>query len=108
MRGGWLKLGRFLAAAALAAPGCARYTTTPEPTFGVDYTHYSNLARQIEFPDEPTPSDDVIASTSAPMTLATPEAQQYLDLSLEETMHLALANSRLMRDLGGLVLRAPD
>jgi outer membrane protein TolC len=108
MRGRWLKLGKLLAAAALAAPGCAHYTPTPDPTFGVDYAHYSHLARQVEFPDVQTPSDDMIAATPAPLSLATEETQKYLDLSLEETMHLALANSRVLRDLGGLVLRAPD
>jgi len=108
MRGRWLKLGKLLAAAALTAPGCARYTPTPEPTFGVDYAHYSHLARQIEFPDVATPSDDMVAATPPPLSLATEETQKYLDLSLEEAMHLALANSRVLRDLGGLVLRSPE
>src|SRR5262249_51547999 len=108
MRGGWLKLGKLMAAAALVAPGCARYSPTPQPTFGVDYAHYSHLARQLEFPDAATPSDETIAATPAPQSLAGMETEKYLDLSLEETMHLALANSRVLRDLGGLVLRSPD
>jgi hypothetical protein len=108
MRGGWLKLGKLMAAAALAGPGCAHYSRTPDPLGGVETAHYSHLARQIEFPDVQTPSDDTLAATQAPLTLTSEETQQYLELSLEETMHLALANSRVIRDLGGLVLRSPD
>jgi outer membrane protein TolC len=108
MRGGWLTLGRILAAAALAAPGCARFRPTPYASLGIDHGHYAQLARQIEYPAEPSPSDDLIAATPRPLSLSVDEPQDYLDLSLEETMHLALANSKVMRDLGGLVLRSPD
>jgi outer membrane protein TolC len=108
MRGGWLKLGKILAAAALAGPGCVLYTPTPDASLAVDHAHYAHLARQIEFPNEPTPSDDLIAATPRPMSLSLEEPQNYLDLSLEETLHLALATSKVMRELGGLVLRSPD
>jgi hypothetical protein len=108
MRGGWLRLGRILAAAALAGPGCAYYRPTPDASLGVDHAHYAHLARQIEYPAEPSPADDLIAATPRPLSLSVDEPQDYLDLSLEETIHLALANSKVMRDLGGLVLRSPD
>ncbi|MDZ4688176.1 MAG: TolC family protein [Planctomycetaceae bacterium] len=108
MRGGWLRLGRVLAAAALAAPGCVHYLPTPDASLGIDHAHYAHLARQIEYPAEPSPSDDLIAATPRPLSLSVDEPQDYLDLSLEETIHLALANSKVMRDLGGLVLRSPD
>jgi outer membrane protein TolC len=32
----------------------------------------------------------------------------YRDLTLEEAMHLALENSRVLRDLGGILLRSPE
>ncbi|HUQ73003.1 MAG TPA: TolC family protein [Planctomycetaceae bacterium] len=108
MRGGWLRLGRVLAAAALAAPGCVHYMPTPDASLGIDHAQYAHLARQIEDPAEPSPSDDLIAATPRPLSLSVDEPQDYLDLSLEETIHLALANSKVMRDLGGLVLRSPD
>jgi outer membrane protein TolC len=41
------------------------------------------------------------------MTLANPTEPEYWDVSLEEVVHLALAQSQVLRDLGGAVLRAP-
>ncbi len=100
--------GRWLAGLACVGPGCAHFTPTADSTIDVDHGHYAHLARQVEFPEEPTPANDDIAMTQRPTSLATDEPQEYLDLSLEETMHLALASSKVIRDLGGLVLRAPD
>ncbi|OYW13230.1 MAG: hypothetical protein B7Z55_17180 [Planctomycetales bacterium 12-60-4] len=54
----------------LAAPGCAHFTPTAESTVNVDNGHYSHLARQIEFPDEPTPADDMLVSTVRPASRA--------------------------------------
>lgn len=108
LRGAWIIGGRWLAAAALLAPGCAHYSPTAETTVDVDNGHYAHLARQIEFPDHVSPADDYIATTQRPLSLSEEEPREYLDLTLEETMHLALANSKVIRDLGGLVLRSPD
>lgn len=111
MSGRWKRWGSWLAAAALIAPdvGCLhRFRHTPEASATVDADHYSSLARKIEFPDARTPSDDLIAATPRPTALGQPEVQDYLDLSLEDTMQLAMASSKVMRDLGGLVLRVPD
>ncbi|HET6422068.1 MAG TPA: TolC family protein [Planctomycetaceae bacterium] len=89
--------------------GCLRrYLPDPEPSLTVDRSHYAHLTRQIEYPDEATPSDELLAATVRPVSLSSEEIPDYLDLSLEETMHIALAGSRVLRDLGGLVLRAPD
>ena len=89
--------------------GCLRHANTPPAALeGVDTGHYQSLAKQIEIPDHPTPSDDLMAATPAPMSLDNLEAQSYLELSLEETIHLALANSPVLRDLGGTVLRTPE
>ena len=89
--------------------GCLRHANTPPPAVdGVDVNHYQQRAKQIEFPDYPTPSDDLLAATVAPISLTQPETQSYLDLSLEESIQLALANSPILRDLGGTLLRTPD
>lgn len=89
--------------------GCLRHANTPPAALeGVDVGHYQQLAKQIEIPDYPTPSDDLLAATQAPISLVQPETQSYLDLSLEETIQLALANSPVLRDLGGTLLRTPD
>jgi hypothetical protein len=89
--------------------GCLRHANTPPPSIvGVDNAHYQNLAKQIEIPDTPTPSEDLLAATPAPRSLVNLDSEEYLDLSLEETIHLALANSSILRDLGGTMLRTPD
>ena len=99
----------LLGMTSLVVCGCLRHAATPSSAVGeIDTSHYQHLAKQIEFPDHPTPSDDLLAATPAPLSLATAEAQNYLGLSLEETMHLALANSPILRDLGGTILRTPD
>lgn len=108
MHGRWLQLGKVLAVAALFSPGCAHYSPTPTPPLGVDVAHYSRLAKQVEFPDVTQVSAEHPASTPPPLSLLSEETQQFLDLSLQETIHLALIQSQVLRDLGGLVLRQPD
>ena len=99
----------LLGITSLVVCGCLHHAATPSSAVGeIDTSHYQHLAKQIEFPDHPTPSDDLLAATPAPLSLATAETQNYLGLSLEETMHLALANSPILRDLGGTILRTPD
>lgn len=89
----------------LVTGGCLRHANTPPA--GIDTGHYQNLAKQIEIPDH-GPSDDLLAATPAPTSLVKPDTQDYLNLTLEETVHLALANSPVLRDLGGTLLRTPD
>lgn len=89
--------------------GCLRHAGDPLASIGeIDNAHYQSLAKQIEVPDYQTPSDDLLAATQAPVSLTDPEMQDYLDLSLEDTMQLALANSQVLRDLGGTVLRTTE
>jgi Outer membrane efflux protein len=91
--------------------GCLRHAATPSAALdGVDRSHYQHLAKQIEIPEPQSPTDDIMAATPAPMSLENDksDAQEYLDLSLEETIQLALANSPVLRDLGGTMLRTPD
>lgn len=104
-------MGVLLTALAIAAPnvGCLRrYFPDPEASLSIDRAHYTHLTRHIEYPDEPTPADPFLAATIRPVSLGGEEIHDYLDLSLEEAMHLALINSRTLREMGGLVLRAPD
>ena len=90
----------------LVIGGCLRNASTPPP--GIDTAHYQQLAKQIEIPDHQGPTDDMIAATTPPMSVIQTESGDYLELSLEETIQLALANSTILRDLGGTLLRTPD
>lgn len=96
----------FCAMTSLVISGCLRHAATPPP--GIDTAHYQNLAKQIEIPEQQGPSDDFVGATSQPLSIIQQETGDYLELSLEETVMLALANSSLLRDLGGTLIRTPD
>jgi outer membrane protein TolC len=71
---------------------------------------YESVAAEIEYAAE---SDctlstvDPSVAAPAPWTLDTEGEPAYWDLSLEEVIQLTLANSSVLRDLGGAVVRAP-
>ncbi|HXT61110.1 MAG TPA: TolC family protein, partial [Pirellulales bacterium] len=68
-----------------------------------DMSHYKGMATQIEFPDVETVHLDDVLNAKAPLTLSNPEARELWDLTLEEAMRTALANSKVLRNLGGLL-----
>ena len=70
---------------------------------------YQRIASQIEYPQVKqccATSDDWAAIE--PLTLSSSATIEYWDISLEEVVHLALAQSKVLRDLGGAVLRSPS
>jgi outer membrane protein TolC len=72
--------------------------------------HYRSLARTTVMRDVTTPVSDIVTiADGPPRTLRNlPPDQQWLDLSLADAIQLAFQNSRVLRDLGGTVIRAPD
>jgi outer membrane protein TolC len=70
---------------------------------------YATLATQVEYPQVDACSATTDAGWAAvePLTLANAGEQQYWNMSLEEAIHLTLENSKVLRDLGGAVVRAP-
>jgi outer membrane protein TolC len=69
--------------------------------------HYETMARQIEYPRVATPGNPAIADTLPPRTLDKPGELQYWDLTLEEALRIAMANSTVIHDVGGRVVDAP-
>jgi outer membrane protein TolC len=71
---------------------------------------YERVVWEIEYPAE-SPATvmnaDESLSSPHPWTIDTEGTPEYWDVSLEEAIQLALANSKVMRDLGGAVVRAP-
>jgi outer membrane protein TolC len=71
---------------------------------------YTQVASEIEYPCESActqmNADESITSPQ-PWTIQTQGTPQYWDISLEECVQLTLCNSRVLRDLGGAVVRAP-
>lgn len=62
---------------------------------------------QIEYPDVAAPVDDNFC-VEPPRTLRDLSEVQYWNLTLEETVRLAMLNSPILRDLGGAVVRTPE
>ena len=108
MRGLTSVLG-LMAMTTVVICGCLRHAVTPPAAErDIDKGYYQKLAKEIEYPDHAPVDDETLTSTAEPMSLATPDSSGYVDMTLEEIMNLALANSSVLRDLGGTVLRAPD
>lgn len=68
---------------------------------------YQHAATEIEAPAVVDNDRFAQAATAPPRTLLTEAPPEYWDLHLDECIQIALANSRVLRDLGG-VLRTPE
>lgn len=66
-----------------------------------DLSHYLGVATEIEYPDTETEPLDEVTQALPPMTLANTKFTSYWDLKLEEACQTALANTKVMRSLGG-------
>jgi len=74
---------------------------------GRELAHYMNQATQIEYPDVEISRMDTISDGLEPRTLANHQPTEIWELSLEEAIQLALANSQVMTDLGGRIVSSP-
>ena len=87
--------------AALAVTGC----TSSQPFYlheRDDLAHYLDQATTIEFPDVYQSRLDEVEQALPPITLSNPEFQQSWELSLQEALHTALHNSKVIRNLGSV------
>jgi len=102
-----------LGVALVLAGGCA-----PQQPFYFfedgDLSHYKGMATDLEVPDADVESLAEVEGASAPLSLARPEPKDIWELSLEEAIQTALANSKVLRSLGASagtldsLTRAPD
>src|SRR5262249_10404302 len=71
---------------------------------------YEQVATEIEYPNESACTQmntDESVSAPKPWTIDTQGMPNYWDMSLEEAIQITLTNSRVLRDIGGSVVRAP-
>jgi len=97
--------GGLLLSALIVLAGCS--ARRPDLTVRDDLAHFQTVATRIEYPDVLTPSDDALLATPPPRCLDDSNVQ-YWDLTLEEAIRMALTHSKVMRDLGGTILRTPE
>jgi outer membrane protein TolC len=94
-----------LAALTVLAAGCN--LAGPNRRADAELEHYKKLAQTVEHADLLTPAH--YADTPAPRTIrenAVPN--QWWDLSADEAVQIALANSSVLHDLGGTIVRSPE
>ena len=89
-----------------AVPGCLSHQANLPPPD--DIGHFQAMAMQVEYPTVPAPINEQAAATVRPLTIRDLAQTRYHDLSLQEATQLALANSKILVDLGGQVIRPPD
>lgn len=73
-----------------------------------DLSHYLGVATEIEYPDLEQESLSEVDGALRPFSLENSEPKEIWDLTLEEAIHHGLANSKVMRSLGGMTLQMPD
>ncbi len=93
-------------ALAVAVPAC-RWNRSQEPLWD-DVAHYQQILQQTAFEDAACPAPQTSATAGAPIMIDDDAPQQYWDLTLQQAVELALANSTVVRELGGALIRSPD
>ncbi|MCS7305399.1 MAG: TolC family protein [Thermoguttaceae bacterium] len=76
-----------------------------------DLSHYIGEATRIEYPDAHVESLEEVAidgQQNRPFTLQNPDQLDPTPLALQEAVRNALLNSKVLRQLGGQVLTAPE
>ena len=87
----------------IAAVGCKLRQAGSEVQWDPDLAHFKDRATQIDYPNVESSSYPVNASTPAPITIQGEPPAGYWELSLDEALQLALANSQVTKDLGSLI-----
>lgn len=72
-----------------------------------DANYYQISSASIEFPNIMDPVNNDVLATAPPLTVMDESNIEFRYVPLQEAVHTALANSRVLRDLGGAILRSP-
>jgi outer membrane protein TolC len=73
-----------------------------------DMAHYKGMATEVEYPDLQECSSPEVDGSIQPYSLRNRDAKEPTDLKLEEAIHIALTNNKVMRSIGGQVTAPPD
>lgn len=91
----------------LVAPGCGLRQPAPTPS-EAPLRIFQNHALDVDYPDVATPIDGDLLATPPPLSVVNAQPIAYRDLPLREAIYTALANAKMLRDLGGQLLRTPQ
>lgn len=101
---GWIGVG--VLASTIVNSGCGfqrRAADVETPTTPA----YHTPSTRIDYPDVETPLNDGLLSTQRPLSVLNENEIDFERVSLQHAIRMALSNSRILRDLGGLILRSP-
>ena len=103
------KLAALVTATAIGLSGCGLPKRSTLITDEIqDSSVYDSTSLQLEEPRVESEDPFGVTSTSPPLTIQDEDQpRDYWDLPLEEVIQTALQNSRVLRDLGGVVLKNP-
>lgn len=98
----------LLAAIVMMGPGCSRFLETSlQEEFVESEELYQKALTQIEYPNVGEVDEGDTFGTQAPARLSSSTTPDYWELSLEEVVRLALKNSKVLGDVGGVALNTP-
>lgn len=83
--------------------------SSQDSSFDASYAHYRSVVQQVEYPDVQVGAQ-VLASETAtlpPPTVRRFDQIEYLDLTLEDAVRMAIDNNETVRQVGGAIVRAP-
>ncbi|MDR0522195.1 MAG: TolC family protein [Planctomycetaceae bacterium] len=98
---------RIFTITALLIMLCGQFGCQPQqPLFlterGRWQNHYISKATKIEYPDTDVCSLPEVSQAAPPLTLSNPDPTAMWDLTLEESVQMALKNSKVIRTLNGV------
>ncbi len=102
----WQFAGIVILSASLA--GCSSNSVRLPQSSQCEPGPFPTAVTQIEAPFAETCHFDQLIGDGDPRDVLDSSRLEYWDLSLQDAIHQALAHSKVMQDLGGTVLRAPD
>jgi Outer membrane efflux protein len=84
-----------------------QFSALPMQSSAANESHRSDQLRRGDPPISPCSPVSTVGSSPFDVNLTSLTAETTISLKLEEAIQLALANSKILRDLGGTVLRSP-
>ena len=87
--------------------GCGFSRPDDSVDSNADANYYQISSASIEFPNIMDPINNDVLATAPPLTVTDESDIEFKYVPLQEAVHTALMNSRILRDLGGAVLRSP-
>jgi len=95
-----------VAVAVLALAGCSLHSPGSKLD-QAELEQYKTAATRVEYPDAKEPPPPALADEPSPLAIGRDTPPEYWDITLVDALRTALTNSKVLNDIGGLVLNSP-